>query len=276
MHAVPGAGLHVPIWILGSSLFGAQLAAELGLPYAFASHFAPGQLTRAIEVYRQRFQPSEYLDRPRLMLGINVVAADTDREARRLFTSHQQAFLGLRRGRRSSSRRRSDPERFDAELSPLERVELQHTLSAAIVGAPDTVRDGLSAFIARTSPDELIVTGQIFDHAARLHSYEILADVSLRREGCQAGPNNAGLRRRWRRTTWRFISTTIWRGLSWRSSCSTTSSVRILVNLCSSCCSPARRYRAGPRRSAAAHVQAQRGGKPCAAGDGVAGRGRWR
>ena len=181
VRAVPGAGLRVPVWMLGSSLFGAQLAAELGLPYAFASHFAPGQLTQAIEVYRQSFRPSEYLDRPRLMLGVNVVAADTDREARRLFTSHQQAFLGLRRGQLGPLPPPIEPERFEAELSPMERDELRHTLSTAIVGAAETVRAGLSAFVARTSPDEIIVTGQIYDHAARLHSYEILADVSQRR-----------------------------------------------------------------------------------------------
>jgi luciferase family oxidoreductase group 1 len=182
VRAVPGAGLNVPVWILGSSLFGAQLAAELGLPYAFASHFAPGQLTQAIVVYRERFRPSEYLDRPRLMLGINVVAADTDREARRLFTSHQQVFLGLRRGQLAPLPPPVDPDRFDAELSPVERAELQHTLSTAIVGSPETVRAGLSAFIERTAPDELVVTGQIFEHSARVHSYEILADVSQRRE----------------------------------------------------------------------------------------------
>ena len=178
VRAVPGAGLKVPVWILGSSLFGAQLAAELGLPYAFASHFAPAQMMQAIDVYRQRFRPSEHLARPRLMLGVNVVAADSDVEARRLFTSHQQAFLGLRRGQLGPLPPPVAPDRFDAELSPMERADLQHTLATAIVGAPDTVRAGLSAFIARTSPDELIVTGQIFDHAARLHSFEILADVT--------------------------------------------------------------------------------------------------
>jgi len=177
VRAIPGAGLNVPIWMLGSSLFGAQLAAELGLPYAFATHFAPGQLMEAIEVYRQRFRPSEHLDWPRLMLGVNIVAANTDAEARRLFTSHQQVFLALRRGQLGPLPPPIDPDRFDAQLAPIERVQLDHTLSSAIVGSAETVRRGLDAFISRTSPDELIVTGQIFDHAARLRSYEILANV---------------------------------------------------------------------------------------------------
>jgi luciferase family oxidoreductase group 1 len=177
VRAIPGAGLAIPIWILGSSLFGAQLAAELGLPYAFASHFAPAQMSQAIHVYRSRFRPSRWLDKPRLMLGLNVVAAATDREARRLFTSHQQVFLALRRGQPRRLPPPVDPEAFDDQLTPLERAELQHTLSAAVVGGPETVRQGVLEFIARTNADELIVTGQIFDHAARLRSYEILAGI---------------------------------------------------------------------------------------------------
>jgi len=175
--AVPGASLNVPIWILGSSLFGAHLAADLGLPYAFASHFAPAQMTQAIEIYRTRFQPSERLQAPRLMLGLNVVASDTDREARELFTSHQQVFLALRRGQLRPLPPPVDPDAFDAQLTPLERAELQQTLSAAVVGGPETVRHGVTAFIERTGADELIVTGQIFDHAARLRSYELLAGI---------------------------------------------------------------------------------------------------
>ncbi len=177
VRAIPGAGLRVPIWILGSSLFGAQLAAELGLPFAFASHFAPALLTQAIDAYRGRFRPSEDLDRPRLMVGLNVVAADTDHEARRLFTSHQQVFLSLRRGQPAPLPRPADPDRFEAALAPHERVELQHTLSSAVVGSPSSVRDGVAAFLAKHRPDELIVTAQIFDHGARLRSYEILAGV---------------------------------------------------------------------------------------------------
>jgi luciferase family oxidoreductase group 1 len=181
VRAVPGAGLHVPVWILGSSLFGAQLAAELGLPFAFASHFAPAQLMPAIEIYRSRFQPTSImkapLERPYVMLGVNVVAADTDQEARRLFTSHQQIFLALRRGTLGPVPPPVDPDRFDAELTPLERVELQHVLGSGLVGSADTVRHGLSAFLARTGADELIIAAQIFDHTARLRSYEIVAQT---------------------------------------------------------------------------------------------------
>jgi luciferase family oxidoreductase group 1 len=175
--AIPGAGLRVPIWILGSSLFGAQLAAELGLPFAFASHFAPALLPQAIDVYRSRFRPSDDLDRPRVMLGLNVVAADTDHEARRSFTSHQQVFLSLRRGQPTPLPRPVDPDRFEASLAAHERAELQHTLSSAIVGSPSRVRDGVAVFLATHRPDELIVTAQIFEHDARLRSYEILAQV---------------------------------------------------------------------------------------------------
>jgi len=181
VRAVPGAGLHVPIWILGSSLFGAQLAAELGLPFAFASHFAPAQMMPAIETYRSRFEPTsmmkESLDRPYVMLGVNVVAADTDREARRLFTSHQQVFLALRRGTLGPVPPPVDPDRFEAALTPLERMELQPVLGSAIVGSPDTVRRGLSDFLAHTNADELIIAAQIFDHAARLRSYDIVAQT---------------------------------------------------------------------------------------------------
>ena len=178
--AVPGAGLNVPVWILGSSLFGAQLAGELGLPYAFASHFAPAQMMPAIQIYRSMFRPSEYLDRSRLMLGLNVVAADSDDEAQRLFTSHQQMSLGLRRGELGPLPPPVDPNHFQAGLTPIERAELQDRLSAAVVGAPDTVRAGVADFIRRTSPDELIVAGQIFDHSARVYSYKILKEVMLR------------------------------------------------------------------------------------------------
>jgi luciferase family oxidoreductase group 1 len=181
--AVPGAGLNVPVWILGSSLFGAQLAAELGLPYAFASHFAPAQMMSAIQVYRSMFRPSEYLDRSRLMLGLNVVAADSDDEAQRLFTSHQQLFLGLRRGQLGPLPPPVDLDHFQAGLTPVERAELQHTLSTAVVGSLETVREGVADFIRRTSPDELIATGQIFDHSARVYSYEILEEVTARLPG---------------------------------------------------------------------------------------------
>ncbi len=175
VRAVPGAGLHVPVWILGSSLFGAQLAAALGLPYAFASHFAPAQMTQAIEVYRTRFRPSAQLDRPYLMLGLNVFAADTEEEARRLFTSLQQAFVNLRRGRPGPLP--PPVEGFERQLAPMERAGLEQALSCSIVGTPADVRSGLEAFVARTGADELMVTSQIFDHAARLRSFEITAEA---------------------------------------------------------------------------------------------------
>ena len=173
VRAVPGAGLAVPVWILGSSLFGAQLAAALGLPFAFASHFAPDQMMTAIELYRSRFRPSGETAAPHVMLGLNVFAADTDGEARRLFTSLQQAFVNLRRGQPGPLPPPVDD--IEALLSPLERSMLAHSLSCAVVGSPETVRRGLDAFIARTGADELMITAQIFDHAARLRSFELTA-----------------------------------------------------------------------------------------------------
>ena len=175
VRAIPGAGLNVPVWILGSSLFGAQLAAELGLPYGFASHFAPALMIDAISVYRQRFRPSGFLDRPYLMLGVNLVAADTEDEAKRLFTSHQQAFVNLRRG--TPGPLPPPNPRVIAELAPHERQELDHTLSMSVVGSVNTVQRGLKAFIERTHVDELIVVSTIYDHAARLRSYEITASM---------------------------------------------------------------------------------------------------
>ncbi len=173
VRAIPGAGSKVPVWLLGSSLFGAQLAAHLGLPYAFASHFAPALMQPAIDTYRSRFRPSAQLDRPHVMLGVNVMAADTDAEARRLSTSMQQAFLNLRRGRPTPL----PPPVDRVEMSPDEAAMLEQTLSCTFVGSAETVREGLSAFIARTGADELMVTAQIYDHAARLRSFEIVAEV---------------------------------------------------------------------------------------------------
>jgi luciferase family oxidoreductase group 1 len=175
VRAVPGEGLEVPIWILGSSLYGAQLAAMLGLPYAFASHFAPAELDRAIAIYRERFQPSGQLAQPYVMAGLNVVAAATDAEARRLFTSSQQAFINLRSGRPG----KLPPPVDDIQplLEPAARAMLSQVLSAAVVGSPTTVRQGISDFVGRTGVDELIVTAQIYDHAARVRSYELLAEV---------------------------------------------------------------------------------------------------
>jgi luciferase family oxidoreductase group 1 len=173
--AIPGAGLKIPIWILGSSLYGAQLAAELGLPYAFASHFAPSLMMKALEVYRSRFRPSEDLKHPHVMLAVNVIAAETDEEARRLFTSHQQAFVNLRRG--TPGPLPPPNERAIEQLNPHERWELDQTLSVASVGSVATLQKSIEEFIGRTHADELIVVAQIFDHEARLRSYELTAQL---------------------------------------------------------------------------------------------------
>jgi len=175
LQAVPGAGLEVPVWILGSSTYGAQLAAALGLPYAFASHFAPAQMGEAMALYRERFRPSEQLAAPYVMLGVNVFAADTDAEARRLFSSLQQAFVNLRSGRPGKLPAPVDD--LDARLDPRARAMLDSALACSIVGGPETVRRGLQAFAGRTGADELMVTAQIFDHAARRRSFEILAGL---------------------------------------------------------------------------------------------------
>jgi luciferase family oxidoreductase group 1 len=173
VQAVPGAGLDIPVWILGSSMFGAQLAAELGLPFAFASHFAPALLTEGITFYRTAFRPSAYLDHPYVMLGLNVFAADTDAEARRLFTSLQQAFVNLRSGR--PGQLPPPREGYADALQPAERRILESALSASVVGSPETVAHGVESFVARTNADELMITSQMYDHAARVRSYEIVA-----------------------------------------------------------------------------------------------------
>jgi luciferase family oxidoreductase group 1 len=173
VQAVPGAGLKVPLWMLGSSLFGAQLAAALGLPYAFASHFAPGAMMQAIDVYRRGFQPSEQQAEPYVMLGFNVIAADSDEEARYLSSSRQQAFLSLRRGRPT----RLPPPADQVAMSWQEEAMIAEALSCSAVGSPDTVRAGLAAFIETTRPDELIIAAQIYDHTAQLRSFEIAAEA---------------------------------------------------------------------------------------------------
>lgn len=175
IQAVPGEGQNVPIWILGSSLYGAQLAAQLGLPYAFASHFAPGELANALRVYRQGFRPSGQLDKPHVMLGYNVIAADTDEEANVLASSIHQAFVNLRTGR-PGKLPAPLPGYYDT-LEPTARAMLDQALSCSAVGSPDTIRARLSAFVAEHQPDEIIVTAQIWDHAARKRSYEILAEL---------------------------------------------------------------------------------------------------
>ncbi len=176
LQAVPGAGLDVPIWILGSSLFGAQLAAILGLPFAFASHFAPAAMMQAIAVYRERFSPSAQLAAPRVMLGVTIVAAETDAEARFLFSSLQQSSLNNRTGR--PSRVPPPVADFEATLDPYARAVIDDALGAAIVGSPDTVRRGLDDFVARTGADELMLTANIFDHVKRKRSFAIVAEVA--------------------------------------------------------------------------------------------------
>jgi len=176
VHAVPGEGLRVPLWILGSSTFGAQLAAMLGFPYAFASHFAPDQLLPALAAYRAGFAPSAALARPYAMAGVNVIAADTDQAARRLFTSVQQTFANMVRGARG----KLPPPIDDIETywSEREKAQASRMLTYAFVGSRETVARGLSAFLAQTEVDEVIVASAIYDHGARLRSYEILADIA--------------------------------------------------------------------------------------------------
>jgi luciferase family oxidoreductase group 1 len=175
VRAVPGEGARIPVYILGSSLYGAQLAAMLGLPYAFASHFAPQMMVEAIRIYRERFQPSEQLDRPYVMLGFNCFAADSDEEAELLSASIQQAFVALRSGEPTQL---LPPQRGYPDTLPLgTRAMLQDIFSCSAIGSPETVRRQVDAFVERTQADELIVTAQIYDHAARLRSYELLMDA---------------------------------------------------------------------------------------------------
>lgn len=173
VRAVPGAGEDVEVWILGSSTFGAQLAAMLGLPFAFASHFAPTDLDRALTIYRERFQPSPRLSRPYVMAALTVIAAETDGEARRLASSLQQSFVALRSGRPGPLPPPVDD--MDQRLSDEARVMLGQALSCAVIGSPTAVEAGLAAFARRTSADELIVTASIFDHEDRRRSIEITA-----------------------------------------------------------------------------------------------------
>jgi luciferase family oxidoreductase group 1 len=168
VRAIPGEGTQVPVWILGSSLGGAQLAASLGLPFAFASHFAPAQLDVALSAYRGRFVPSPYLDRPKVMLSLSVVAADSDAEARLLFSTAQQA---------NDAPLAPPIPNYEQSLDPQRLALIQNFFRHSVVGGPDTVAKGVADFIARYKPDELIVTAQIFDHAARLRSFEILSET---------------------------------------------------------------------------------------------------
>ena len=175
VQAVPGGGTNVPLWILGSSLYGAQVAAHFGLPYAFASHFAPAALEQALQVYRARFRPSGPLSQPHAMVGVNVVVADTDAEARRLFTSTQQAFTNMIRGTRGKLPPPIDD--IEAYWSPPEQAQVSAMLACSFVGSAETVQRGLAGLLDWTGADELLVAAAIHDHAARLRSYELLAQV---------------------------------------------------------------------------------------------------
>ena len=185
IEAVPGSGTEVPLWILGSSLFGAQLAAQLGLPFGFASHFAPQSLDHALRIYRERFTPSRQLDRPYVLVGVNVIAAPTDDEARHLATSQQMSFADLVRGMRGLVQPPiEDIERY---WSPVEKAHASQMLACSVIGSPSTVRTGLAALRARTNADELMVVSDVFDPALRLRSFETIADVAGVRDAPDAG-----------------------------------------------------------------------------------------
>ena len=175
VRAVPGAGLKVPLWLLGSSLFSAQLSAAMGLPFAFASHFAPGFMRQAVDLYRRTFRPSEQLDRPHVMLGLNVFAADTEDEARRLFSSLQQQFLSLVRG--TPGQLKPPVDDISRLWDASEADHIRRSLACSVVGDPTAVRDGIQRFVDDLRPDELMLTGQIYDHQARLRSFKIAADA---------------------------------------------------------------------------------------------------
>ncbi|PZP56827.1 MAG: LLM class flavin-dependent oxidoreductase [Micavibrio aeruginosavorus] len=175
IQAVPGGGSHIPLWILGSSLFGAQFAAAMGLPYAFASHFAPDALMQAIHLYRSQFRPSKQLDKPYIMLAANVFAAESDEEAQYHFTTIQQQFAKLRKG--NPGKLPKPVNKIDDILSPMEKASVDHALSCSLVGSKATVTKQLTEFIEKTSPDEIMATGAIYDHKARLRSFEILAEI---------------------------------------------------------------------------------------------------
>jgi luciferase family oxidoreductase group 1 len=178
VRAVPGAGVEVPVWLLGSSLFSAKLSARLGLPFAFASHFAPDAMDEALALYRRDFMPSARLRQPYAVLGLNVVAADSDAEARRLFTTQQQSFINLRRGRLGLIPPPIDD--IEAYWTPPEKLMVERALACAVVGDAGTLEQGIAAFIARHRPDELLLTANVFEHAARRHSFEIAAAVRER------------------------------------------------------------------------------------------------
>ena len=175
IQAIPGSGTHVPVWILGSSLFGAELAAYLGLPYSFASHFAPDALLPALKIYRDTFRPAAEGGKPYAMPALQVIAADSDAEARRLFTSTQQTFVNMRRGTRGLLPPPIDD--IETYWTEQEKAQAGHMLTYAVVGGPETVRAGLRRFIELTAADEVMVTGSVYDHAARLRSFAIVAEA---------------------------------------------------------------------------------------------------
>ena len=183
VRAVPGAGLDVPIWLLGSSDFSAQLAAEKGLPFAFASHFAPDYLLYSLDLYRRNFRPSATLSRPYAMIGVNVFAADTDEEAARLFTSLQQQFLNMARGTRGQLPPPVEP--GELQMSQMEAAQLERMTQVSLVGAPETIRRDLAELLEQTGANEVLATAHIFDHAARLRSFEIFAEVCEALEGAR-------------------------------------------------------------------------------------------
>jgi luciferase family oxidoreductase group 1 len=178
VRAVPGAGIEVPVWLLGSSLFSARLAAAMGLPFAFASHFAPDAMDEALALYRRDFRPSQRLQALHAMLGINIVAAASDAEARRLFTTQQQSFVNLRRGRPGLIPPPID--NIENYWTPTEKFGVQQALACAVVGSADTVKDGIEAFVERHRPDELMITANVFEHEARCRSFAIVAEVRER------------------------------------------------------------------------------------------------
>ena len=176
IQAIPAAGTEVPLWILGSSHFGAMLAAELGLPYSFASHFAPDLLIPALEIYRNRFKPSAQLDRPYAMVGVNIIAADSDQAARRLATTQQMSFANIFRGARGLSQPPIDD--IESYWSPMEKAQAERMLARSIIGSPETVRAGIEALVAETGADELIVVSDVYEHPARLRSFELIAGAA--------------------------------------------------------------------------------------------------
>ena len=179
VRAIPGTGTQVPVWLLGSSLYSAQLAAWLGLPFAFASHFAPEQLLDALDIYRNTYRPSARWPKPHAMVGLNVVCADTDAEAAHLFTSLQRRFLGMQRGQRGLLQRPIAPAEMEALWTPQEKAGVQRMLAVSAVGGPETVRRQVRALVERTQADELIVACAVHEHTARLRSYELLASLQV-------------------------------------------------------------------------------------------------